>query len=283
MIYREFRPSPALRSLVDRLYFIEGRADELGAEPIPPDGHTEIIVHAGEPFVEIGDDGSARVQDRVLLAGQVTRAVRVAPRGSARMIGARLRPDAARRMTGVPQHELTDTIASLGQIDRALARTLADDVATRETADDMAAALDRALVQSASASQDRSPVHAALALTFDRGGLVRVSELAARSGVGARQLERLFHDHVGLSPKLFLRIIRFQHVLSSVRDGHGDTAWAAVAARHGFYDQSHFIRDFKTFVGAAPGAWRVDDASLAALFSAIVRRAEGEGQRTKGG
>jgi AraC-like DNA-binding protein len=202
----------------------------------------------------------------------VTRAVRVAPQGTARMIGARLRPDAARRLTGVPQHEIVDTIVPVAQIDRRLARVLRDDVTSRESAVDMAAALDRALVRSASASPPRAPLGCAVETAIGRAGLVRVTELADQADVGTRQLERLFQDHVGLSPKLFLRILRFQHVLSSVRDGRGDTAWAEIAARHGFYDQSHFIRDFKAFVGAAPGAFHVEAHSLASLFSAIARR-----------
>ena len=47
MIYREFTPSPALAALVDRLWWLEGPAELIGAEPIPPDGHTEITVHGG--------------------------------------------------------------------------------------------------------------------------------------------------------------------------------------------------------------------------------------------
>jgi AraC-like DNA-binding protein len=275
VIYREFQPSPALRSTVDRLYYLEGAADEIGAEPIPPDGHTEIIVHAGDPFLQIDGDGHASAQERVLFAGQVTRAVRVAPAGTARLIGARLHPDAARQLTAVPQQELTDIIVPLAQIERALARTLADDVATRDDPDQMAAALDRALsrarVRAAARGESPSAARLAVAHALDCGGLVRVSDLAQRAGLGERQLERVFRDRVGLNPKLFLRIVRFQHVLATLRQGRGDTAWAAVAAQHGFYDQSHFIRDFKAFVGAAPGAWQVDESSLTALFSALRR------------
>jgi AraC-like DNA-binding protein len=272
VIYREFLVSPALDDLVDRIYFVEGRAEELGSEPIPPDGHTEIIVHAGDPFVEIAADGTSRVQDRVLFAGQVTRAVRVRPQGTARFVGARLRPDAARRLTGVPQYALVDAIVPLAEIDRALGKSIEDDVLARRTADAMACALESALVRTAHAGDASSPVHAAIDLAIARRGLVRVDDLASRASLGARQLERLFREHVGLGPKLFLRIQRFQHVLAAVRARRTDGVWSAVAAEHGFYDQSHFIRDFKTFVGAVPSEWDVDDASLAALFSAAGRR-----------
>ena len=273
MTYLEFAPSAALGGLVDRVWFLEGPAAAFGPDPIPPDGHTEIIVHAGDPFQEIRPDGSILMQDRVLLAGQTTRAVEVRPSGTARMIGARLRPDGARRFFRLPQHELTDGIHALGQIDRRLARALRDDAAGRASPAAMAQALDAALVRALPASPpDATPASAAVALALSRRGLVRVDRLAAYAGVTRRQLERLFHDRVGLSPKMLLRITRFQEVLRAVRDGASGSTWASVAAECGFYDQSHFIRDFKTFVGIAPTAWNVDETSLAAVFSAIRRR-----------
>ena len=88
--------------------------------------------------------------------------------------------------------------------------------------------------------------------------------------MSARQIERVFRERVGLSPKVFLRIVRFQEVLGGLRFEATDRGrpWAEIAARHGFYDQAHFIRDFKLFVGESPGAWSITPESLAAVSSA---------------
>jgi len=282
MIYREFPASAPLRHFVDRIWYLEGPAGMLGAEPVPPDGHTEIIVHAGDPFAELAADGSSRVQDRVLLAGQATRAVRLEPRGFARMVGARLRPSGAHALFGVPQHELTNRIADLSQIDRRLQRRLVDAVSSREEAGQMVAAFQRVL-ETAAAAREIDPVATELvAVARSRRGLVRVGDLAAELTLSARQLERLFQDRVGLTPKMYLRIVRFQEVLRAVRFGAPARRWAHVAADHGFYDQAHFIRDFKAFVGASPGAWNVSDRSLAAVFSAIRRDPAGPGEDSAG-
>lgn len=108
----------------------------------------------------------------------------------------------------------------------------------------------------------------AVSLATRSHGLVRVDELATTAGVSARQLERQFATHVGLSPKRFLRVLRFQQVLAVLRDPSSSSAgWADVAAQHGFYDQAHFINDFKAFTGETPGAWDIDDASLTAVFA----------------
>ena len=220
------------------------------------------------------EDGCWRVQDRVLFAGQATRAVRLRPRGYARLVGARLHPTGAHQLLGVRQDQLTDGIVELHVLDRRLARVLRDDVATRAHGEAMVAALDRALVRAAPASRDASPAGDAVALALSKRGLVKVAALAAELDLTARQIERIFQERVGLSPKLFLRIVRFQEVLGSLRGGAPPNGlpWAEIAARHGFYDQAHFIRDFKAFVGESPGAWSISPASLAAVFSAVGRQ-----------
>jgi AraC-like DNA-binding protein len=283
LIYRERLPSPALRDYVERLWWLEGEADEIVAEPIPPDGHTEIVVHGGEPFREIGPDGRGRRQERVLLAGQTTRATNVAPGGFARVVGARLRPDAAHALLGSPQWELLDRVADLRDLAPALARALRDDVSARERGEEMLASLDGTLTVAVSRSRrtDR-PAEPAVRLALERGGLAGVDDLARRIGVTPRQAERLFRDRVGVSPKLFLRIVRFQRALSAARRAATSatrarrrTAWAELAVSLGFYDQSHFIRDFRRFAGGAPGSWMPAEDSLAAVFSPVRRDARG--------
>jgi transcriptional regulator GlxA family with amidase domain len=112
---------------------------------------------------------------------------------------------------------------------------------------------------------------------------VRVDELARSMGVGARQAERLFRERVGVSPKLFLGIVRFQRALSAARRAAPKSekrsgrrrSWAELAVALGFYDQSHLIRDFRRFAGGAPGTWGPPAESLAAVFSAVRREARG--------
>jgi AraC-like DNA-binding protein len=276
MIYREFRPSPQLRSIVDRLWWLEGSSEEIAADPIPPDGHTEIIVHAAEPFAQRERDETWRVQERFLLAGQATRAVHVEPRGYARMVGARLKPVGAHALFGLSQGELVDHIADLRDIDHGLACRLRDDVSGHEDGEAMIESLDRALQAVMPGITAPCVARRAVGIAIRHRGLVRVADVARQVGVSTRQLERLFNERVGVPPKLFLRILRFQHVLRTLRSGEPATLWVDVALANGFYDQSHFNHDFQAFVGASPAAFHVTNESLAAMFSAI-RRTSDEG------
>ncbi|HUF47789.1 MAG TPA: helix-turn-helix domain-containing protein [Vicinamibacterales bacterium] len=272
MHYREFHPSAPLAPFVERFWWLEGPAGSVAADPIPPDGRVEIILHAGDPFVERAATGALTPQARVLVAGQATRAVDVRPEGHARVLGARLRPHAARLLTGVPAHELTDRICDLGSVAPALASALACDVLDRPGPAAMVAAFD-AVLQPVAARAGGRPPSPAVDLALRSRGLCRVDDLAVRVGSSPRQLERAFRDHVGLSPKQFLRIVRFQEVLGALSEDRPDVTWATLAAEHGFYDQAHLIGDFRAFLGMPPGAWNVKRSSLAAVFSALGRDA----------
>jgi AraC-like DNA-binding protein len=267
--YRQFRPPAALAPVVERLWILEGPANEIDPEPIPPDGRPEIIVHGGDCWAERDSCGVLRRQSRTLFAGQLTRPMQVVPRGYARIAGAHLRPQGGFDLLHVPQHRYTDCVVDLRSIDPALANRLNKEVACHEDARAMAAKLAQVLVARVRPEARACAATKAVSIALALKGMIAVTDLARASDVSTRQLERLFHERVGLSPKQFVRIVRFQEVLRATRAGP-DSGWAAVALEHGFYDQAHFINDFKTFVGRTPGEWKINDDSLASIFS--VRR-----------
>src|SRR5688572_14277740 len=115
-------------------------------DPVLPDGHSEVIVHCGDPFREVLPDGGLRTQGRLLVAGQFQRAVRLSPTGASLIAGARLLPHGAAALFRIAQHELTDRIVELQDLNSRLARRLEDDVAGRRGHASLAGALDAALL-----------------------------------------------------------------------------------------------------------------------------------------
>jgi transcriptional regulator GlxA family with amidase domain len=82
-------------------------------------------------------------------------------------------------------------------------------------------------------------------------GAISIGGLANHTALGVRQYERRFADEMGLSPKLFARITRFQTALDAKRISPGRT-WLGVAHEFGYFDQMHMIRDFKNLGGDPP-------------------------------
>ncbi|OBA02093.1 AraC family transcriptional regulator [Paenibacillus polymyxa] len=86
---------------------------------------------------------------------------------------------------------------------------------------------------------------------FMSGGSVGVKELAEREAISERQLNRKFGQWIGISPKKFSEVVRFQSVLHSIQSD-GSVDWTGLALKHSFFDQAHLIRDFRRFYGASP-------------------------------
>ena len=91
------------------------------------------------------------------------------------------------------------------------------------------------------------------ALLYDRE-ITRVEEVCQRFGRSARTLQRMFQRYVGVSPKWVLRRYRLHEAAARLAEGTSGT-WAEVAADLGYYDQSHFIRDFTRAIGMTPVAY----------------------------
>lgn len=112
------------------------------------------------------------------------------------------------------------------------------------------------LEQTLAARLDRTTGrHGAVPVALDAfeqtGTSVRVRDVARRVGLSQRRFIQVFAAEVGLTPKLYGRVRRFQRVLALV-GGVPTPDWARVAVESGYFDQSHLIRDFRAFAGLTP-------------------------------
>jgi AraC-like DNA-binding protein len=205
-----------------------------------PDGETELSVRFGEA----GTFAS--------VIGTRTRALE---KPSARSTGAllvRFRLGGAHPFFGQPLSALTDQVVPLEDVwsrEAQLQFARSDDVAG------VAASLTRMLAcgdvyDPASARTVRRAVQ----LIAAGDELPRVPRLAAELGVSERQLRRGFDEVIGLSPKHYLRVVRFRRALRAAR-GSGVADWARIAEQVGYYDQAHLIADFREMSGMTPGVW----------------------------
>jgi AraC-like DNA-binding protein len=90
---------------------------------------------------------------------------------------------------------------------------------------------------------------------------MRVAEVADLLGAAPGRFGRRFADRIGLLPKRFARVRRFQRVLGTASVSAGNLDWADLAIEHGYVDQSHLIRDFREFAGVTPTAYRPRSAT----------------------
>lgn len=258
--YREITPSVSLRPFVNRFWILEHDGRDNAAQRVVPDGRAELILNCGEPF-EHFQAGQWHRQPSSFLAGQLNGPLLLRPSGPAKMLGIGFHPHGAASVFDAPMHELTGRFTQLSDLSRVLAHKLN----TALESPDPVEAVEVALLSSHAALRpgDHIVAEAVRRITIANGA-ADIADLARQLGLSTRQLERRFQAVVGLTPKLFCRIQRFNAVFGLLEQP--SRAWADAAIACGYYDQAHLIRDCKDFSGTTPTALLADDADLARHF-----------------
>ena len=258
MRYQEIQPNAAAARFV-RAYWILEDDDPFRVHRIVPDGRAQLILNLGRPY-EACADGVWTRQPQCFLIGQITGPLMLRSSGAVRMIGLTFHPHTAGRLLNVPIGELTDKAVSVDDISRDLHR-LVQEIETP----DQAGALDGMVLSLAKRAGREDGVLAGAVGEVESGGtLLSVEEIARQAGLSARQFERRFRQAVGIPPKLFSRMQRFQRVFAALEGAR--TGWADAAIRCGYYDQAHLIRDFREFAGKPPAVLLSEESDLARDF-----------------
>jgi methylphosphotriester-DNA--protein-cysteine methyltransferase len=110
-------------------------------------------------------------------------------------------------------------------------------------------------------------INAAVRLIQQQRGNISVDDLSRELGVNYKYLERQFLRIIGLTPKSYSRIARFQNVMQALRYA-AFHAWPSLALDCGYYDQAHFIKEFKAFTGATPSEFIARQNQIAEMLTA---------------
>jgi AraC-like DNA-binding protein len=180
--------------------------------------------------------------------GRWTRALH----GRSMAFGIKFRPGAFRPLLGRRVASIADTSVALDTLFGADAGRLGDVLCADD--DEAAAALACAFLREHLPPADDRAVLAGRIVdsVVDDRDLHAADELAARVGMPLRALQRLFSDYVGVGPKWVIQRYRLHEALARVQAGE-DVAWATLAQELGYFDQAHFIADFRKLVGRTPG------------------------------
>jgi AraC-like DNA-binding protein len=250
--YYRAAPPPSLRGLVRGFSYWEGGepSAELLAVMATRTPSLQIDLHDDElRWYSRGETPTRHILRGVTLSGALTRPFAV-DAWQPRIVRVIFEPGGTVPFFAVAPADLRDAHVCMADVwgpAEALQHRLAQQAAPAE----IFRILGEALV--AAATPDRS-MHSTTAWALavaERSRVLGVAELARRVETGPKRLIRLFTDDTGLTPKRYLRIVRFERVLADVYARPG-VDWARVADEHGYVDQSHLIRDFNAFAGMTP-------------------------------
>ncbi|MET3494529.1 helix-turn-helix domain-containing protein [Variovorax boronicumulans] len=259
-------PAPHLRPFVRLLWASApdgAPAERPGArEHVLPTGGMHLVFRLSGPPLKLfgnADDAQGHTHGYAIVGGARSafymRDVSVATRS----VGAQLEPGAARALLGAPEdalagrHTALDALWGAQQTDAALDRVHAAGELEQQLSVFEALLIQRIV---ASLCAGLHGLHPAIASTL--GTLARenpsIAGLVMQSGYSHRRFIALFRGAIGLSPKEYARVMRFDRALALAADPA--RSWVDIALTAGYSDQAHLSREFAALAGMSPQAWR---------------------------
>ena len=265
MIFRQIEPDKKLNHLIKSYWLVDSEGENsIQRQKIIPDGFTEIIFHYKEPF-RINIEGNWQIQSKHLLAGQIRNHFFLENTGYSGMFGIKFKPAALTQLFDLEMASLTDKVLDLNKAIGAKLDFIADCIHSDKDIEVKVKEIDDFLIELYHKSNlENNSISAILDLILENKGMISIKEIRGKFEITERSLERLFQRYVGLSPKFYCRIIRFAHIFELIQQK--DYSWADLSYLSGFFDQSHFIKNFKEFTGEEPSQYAFDEINMANFF-----------------
>jgi len=259
-------PDAPLAAHVDVFWHVSGHAN-FSRDRRLPTGRAHLLFNLGTPPTLFPRDvgAAARSFPTCWIAGQCESYIETGSHGATALLGAQFRPHGAWRLLRLAQDELRDQVVELESILGDRIRALHQRLLDVQTPQACFALLEHWLLTRMERGSDIHVGARAVGEAIAAGnGQVDLRDLSRRTGFSREHLIRRFREQVGLTPKAYANIIRFNHALA-IAHRH-DASWAQIAHDCGYYDQAHLIRDFQRYAGRAPNSLlqdrRPDPASV---------------------
>jgi AraC-like DNA-binding protein len=273
-------PCARLRPFVKKLWAVNnqfsvwsGVADR---ERMLPTGDMHIAIRLGdEPirlFADINDPTGEVLGQAVIGGARSTFYVRDIAQPTC-TVGAQIHAVAARLLFGMPAGELAGRHTRLGDVWGPCAGALRERLIEVSTLEGQVELLESELVNRL---RHVRTVHPAVAHALERLPLgFNVRQVVQETGYSHRRFISLFREEMGLTPKLFCRLLRFQRIMQQFAQD-ASAPWSALAYDAGYSDQSHFTRDFHEFAGVQPEVYRRCYSNPSAGHIPVLRRSATE-------
>lgn len=268
MDYKTFSPPALLSSFVKCFWSLEAPSSkESEKQIITPDGCMEMIIHFGDPYIQFLEDGRQIIQPGSFVFGQITTPLVIAPSGVSGMVAARFLPEGFAPFSSLPASEMQNRAVPLEELYGSDGLGLGKSVLNSSSNEERIACIENFLI----GKLTTTTAYDALAketfnLLMQSKGQISVDSLVAHLQISRRQLERRLSTAIGLSPKQLSKIVRLQSALK-LMEKNQHARLTEVAHEAGYFDQAHFIRDFREFTGVSPKQFYADNMRMSTMFS----------------
>lgn len=256
MTYTEYKPNAILSDYIQLIWIAESEPsdDFYPKEKILPDGIVEIVFHFADPFNTYNTKGDKLKQPKGFAISQMKNFVEIEPDGTIGFVSVRFFPWGAPHFFDEPISNFLDGSIDLNIIWKNGYQQLEEEIRC-VTNDKKVALIEQFLEKRLQQhKKETETIDNAIRYIRDSRGKYKVEELCLKLNIHYKKLERGFMDTIGTTPKVFSRTTRFLHLCHHLKE-YENLTMTQLAYQLDYFDQAHFIKDFKAFSGITPTAY----------------------------
>ncbi|MPS75030.1 MAG: AraC family transcriptional regulator [Chryseobacterium sp.] len=267
MNYQTFEPDHDLTTFIKCYWTLESPKEETPEkQTIVPDGCMEMIFHYGDVYKQYLDNRNSIIQPKCFVIGQLTRPLEIEPTGETGIFSVRFHPEGFLPFTTTSIKEMENTAVSLEKLFGKDRQEIEQQIINANSTSERIKLIEIFLLNRLTDTEtiDRI-VKSTVETIITANGQLSVDELSTLTQVDRRQLLRKFSSAIGLSPKQLSRTIRLQAALKMLLNDQFSNL-AELAYENEYYDQAHFIKEFKEFTGSTPKEFYGTHLKMSSLF-----------------
>lgn len=236
---------------------------------IVPDGTMKLIFHYGETYRHHPKNGESIILPKCFLIGQLTKPYVVEPLGITGTFIVRFHPNGFLPFSTIPIKEMENTAVPLDKLFGKEGKELEENILNAKMTSERIVLIENFLLKYLKSKQT---IESVVKLTIDTilktNGHISVIEHSKQNNINRRNLTRKFSVAIGLSPKQLSKTIRLQATLKKLLTEEV-TSLTDLAYENEYFDQAHFIKDFKEFTGLTPKEFYGEDLKMSLIFDKV--------------
>ncbi len=255
MVTRFYTPHPLLQQFIQCIMVIHAEIDVTAGPvivPYPPTPQNSLFFYINDRIkVQLeGQDGFVLQPRSVIVGPQLTR-VLLDINQSHKAVRVGFHPGGLHRLLGISMHEMIDDNYDAADVFGAEMQEVNEQLQEAGSFDTIKEAVEQFLLKKVKLLRHSIPFDKAMLELMRLNGNVPIEKIASLSCLSLRQFERVCKTRIGMSAKLFARLIRFSKAYR-LHESCPQMSWTSIAYECGYFDQMHLIRDFKEFAAVSP-------------------------------
>jgi AraC-like DNA-binding protein len=267
--HKLYLPNAALRPFVGCYWIV--RSDKQGSKPelMIPDGFTDLIFNFGGTYrrTEISPQLNPLEMSFSHIVGERKKSVLIEKSKNLNLVGIKLTPYGLWALTQIPAINFHHQIVPVDSLLPFLSELEERVYETEEDFEKIKVIENLLAKKLLNFSNQNLDIQTVNRLIINSNGNISINELSKTVNLSYKKLERVFEKFIGLPPKTYARVIRFKKLLQSIKQNPHDQKYLYLD--FGFYDQNHYIKEFKHFTGLTPALYNTDEFQVEDKFFSL--------------